>query len=57
MPAQCVEFGAYKGYTMGSKSNLLRTLVAAEVGKSTAVGVPGREPKWRRGWDSNPRYP
>ena len=40
---------------MGSKSDLLRTLIAAQGGKSAAIGVPGRVLKWRRGRDTTPR--
>ena len=42
---------------MGSKSNLLRTLVAIYSSgvKSDTLGVPSFVPKWRTGWDSNPR--
>jgi site-specific DNA recombinase len=38
---------------MGSKSALLRTLVAASSAKSTVFGVPGSVPKWRARRDSN----
>lgn len=37
---------------MGSKSDLLRALVAVSGGKSAAIGVPSRGPKWRRGWEA-----
>ncbi len=33
----------------------LRTLTAASGGVASAGGVPSFVPKWRRGWDSNPR--
>ncbi|MFD1034375.1 hypothetical protein ACFQ15_06895 [Sphingomonas hankookensis] len=55
--AQRVEVGDDEVRIMGSKSDLLRTLVAAQGEKSAAIGVPSRGPKWRRGRDSNPRYP
>jgi site-specific DNA recombinase len=32
---------------MGSKSELLRTLVAASSAKEAGFGVPGLVPKWR----------
>ena len=54
--AQRVEVGDDEVRIMGSKSDLLRTLVAAEGGKSAGVGVPARVLKWRSGRDSNPRY-
>ncbi len=43
---------------MRSKSNQLRTLVAISSSgvKSDILGVPGFIPRWRREWDSNPRY-
>lgn len=37
------------------QGTLLRTLVAAKGRKSAGVDVPGFIPKWRMGWDSNPR--
>jgi hypothetical protein len=40
---------------MGSKSELLRTLVAAESAKSAGFGVPSFVPKWRARNDSNVR--
>lgn len=50
--AQRVEVGDDEVRIMGSKSDLLRTLVAAQGGKSAAIGVPARVLKWRRGRDS-----
>ncbi|MCQ9156799.1 hypothetical protein [Acidomonas methanolica] len=47
--AQRVEVGESEVRIMGSKSTLLKTLVAAQGGKSAAIGVPGRGLKWRRG--------
>ncbi len=41
---------------MGSKSDLLRTLAAAGSLGTLPGAVPSFVPKWRRGWDSNPRY-
>jgi hypothetical protein len=38
---------------MGSKSVLLRTLVAASSAKSAMFGVPSSVPKWRTRRDSN----
>ena len=37
---------------MGSKSRLLQTLVA----NGSVNAVPTQGLKWRREWDSNPRY-
>src|SRR5690606_35625937 len=42
---------------MGSKTELLKTLIAGQVRQSAAIGVPRGGLKWRRGWDSNPRDP
>ena len=53
--AQRVEVADDAVRIMGSKNTLLRTLAAAKGGKSAGNGVPGFIPKWRRGWDSNPR--
>lgn len=53
--AQRVEVADDAVYIKGTKSTLLKTLVAAKGGKSAGIGVPGFVPKWRRGWDSNPR--
>ncbi len=55
--AQRVEVADHQVRIMGSKSNLLRTLAAASGAKSATGGVPSSVLKWRRGWDSNPRYP
>jgi site-specific DNA recombinase len=38
---------------MGSKSVLLRTLVAASSAKTAGFGVPSFESKWRARRDSN----
>ncbi len=55
--AQRVEVSDGEVRIMGSKSDLLRTLAAAG-GSGTLLGpVPSFVPKWRRGWDSNPRSP
>ena len=40
---------------MGSKSELLRTLVAASSAKTAGFGVPSSVPKWLPGLDSNQR--
>jgi hypothetical protein len=37
---------------MGTKSTLLRTLVAKKGGKSVGIGVPGFIPFWRKGCQS-----
>ena len=53
--AQRVEVAEGEVRIMGWKSDLLRTL-AAVGGAGTAPGaVPSFVPKWRSGWDSNPR--
>jgi hypothetical protein len=45
--AQRVEVDQKELRIMGSKSVLLRTLVAAESAKTAAFGVPSSVPKWR----------
>ena len=56
--AQRVEVADKEVRITGSKSNLLRTLVAisSSGAKSDSLGVPSSVLKWRRGRDSNPRY-
>jgi len=51
--AQCVEVDQKELRIMGSKSVLLRTLVAASSAKTTGFGVPSSVPKWRARHDSN----
>ena len=51
--AQRVEVDAKEIRIMGSKSVLLRTLVAASSAKSAGFGVPSSVPKWRARRDSN----
>ena len=51
--AQRVEVDAQELRIMGSKSELLRTLVAASGAKSAGFGVPSFVPKWRARSDSN----
>ena len=51
--AQRVEVAESEVRIMGSKSRLLQTLVA----NGGANSVPTQGLKWRRGGDSNPRYP
>jgi site-specific DNA recombinase len=51
--AQRVEVGAKEVRIMGSKSVLLRTLVAASSAKTAGFGVPSFVPKWRARQDSN----
>ena len=55
--AQRVEVADKEVRIMGSKSDLLRTLVALSSSgvKSDTLGVPSFVPKWRMGRDSNPR--
>lgn len=55
--AQRVEVAKTEVRIMGSKGELLRTLAAVSGGKSAGIGVPSLGLKWRRRWDSNPRYP
>ena len=52
---QRVEVDAKEIRIMGSKSALLRTLVAASSAKSTVFGMPSSVPKWRARRDSNSR--
>lgn len=54
--AQRVEVGDDAIRLMGSKTELLRTLIAGQGRQSAAIGVPRGGLKWRRGGDSNPRY-
>jgi site-specific DNA recombinase len=54
--AQRVEVADGEVRIMGSRSNLLRALAAAGGVNPVTAGVPSFVPKWRRGWDSNPRY-
>lgn len=54
--AQRVEVADREVRIMGSRGQLLRNLVAIGGGKSAAAGVPTSVPKWRTGWDSNPRW-
>ena len=51
--AQRVEVDAKELRIMGSKSELLRTLVAASSAKTAGFGVPSFVPKWRAQRDSN----
>jgi site-specific DNA recombinase len=51
--AQRVEVDAEELRIMGSKSELLRTLVAASSAKTAGFGVPSSVPKWRTRHDSN----
>jgi hypothetical protein len=51
--AQRVEVDAQELRIMGSKSELLRTLVAASSAKTAGFGVPSSVPKWRARRDSN----
>jgi hypothetical protein len=57
--AQRVEVDQKELRIIGSKSVLLRTLVAAESAKTAGFGVPSSVPKWRARGDSNscgPRF-
>ena len=45
--ARRIEVDAKEVRIMGSKSALLRTLVAAESAKTAGFGVPSSVPKWR----------
>jgi site-specific DNA recombinase len=51
--AQRIEVDAKEVRIMGSKSVLLRTLVATSSAKTTGFGVPSFVPKWRAREDSN----
>ena len=51
--AQRVEVDAQELRIMGSKSELLRTLVGASSAKTAGFGVPSSVPKWRTRHDSN----
>jgi site-specific DNA recombinase len=51
--AQRVEVDAKEVRITGSKSVLLRTLVAASSAKTAGFGVPSFVPKWRARRDSN----
>ncbi len=53
--AQRVEVADDEIRIMGSKTDLLRTLFAAQGRQSAAIGVPSQGLKWRRERDSNPR--
>ena len=55
--AQRVEVADREVRIIGSKSNLLQTLTAAAGVKPATPSVRSSVLKWRRGWDSNPRYP
>ncbi len=54
--AQHVEVADDAIYINGNKNTLLRTLIATKGGKSAGIGVPGFIPRWRKRWDSNPRW-
>src|SRR5579859_1897829 len=51
--AQRVEVDQKELRLMGSKSALLRTLVAASSARTAGFGVPSSVPKWRARHDSN----
>ena len=51
--AQRIEVDAKEVRIMGSKSELLRTFVAASSAKTAGFGVPSFVPKWRTRHDSN----
>jgi site-specific DNA recombinase len=51
--AQRIEVDAKEVRIMGSKGELLRTLVAASSAKTAGFGVPSFVPKWRTRHDSN----
>jgi hypothetical protein len=53
---QRVEVDAQELRIMGSKSELLRTLVAASSAKTAGFGVPGSVPKWRPSVDETGNY-
>src|SRR5450631_2623893 len=51
--AERVEVDAQELRIMGSKSELLRTLIAASSAKTAGFGVPSSVPKWRARTNSN----
>jgi site-specific DNA recombinase len=51
--AQRIEMDTKEVRIMGSKSVLLRTLVAGSSAKTAGFGVPSFVPKWRARRDSN----
>jgi site-specific DNA recombinase len=51
--AQRVEVDAQELRIIGSKSELLHTLVAASGAKTAGFGVPSSVPNWRTRHDSN----
>ena len=55
--AQRVEVAEREVFIKGSKDQLLHALAGIGGGKSAALGVPTSVLNWRKGWDSNPRYP
>jgi site-specific DNA recombinase len=55
--AQRIEVDQKELRIMGSKSVLLRTLVATSSAKKAGFGVPSSVPKWRARKDSNLRPP
>jgi site-specific DNA recombinase len=55
--AQRVEVDQKELRIRGSKSVLLRTLVAPESAKTAGFGVPSFVPKWRGPRESNPDIP
>ena len=55
--AQRVEVDGKEARILGSKSELLRTLVAASSAKTAGFGVPSFVPNWRARRDSNSRPP
>ena len=54
--AQRVEVADKEVRIMGSKGDLLRALVAGAGVAPATAGVRSSVLRWRRGWDSNPRY-
>jgi site-specific DNA recombinase len=54
--AQRVEVDQKELRIMGSKSALLRTLVAASSAKTAGFGVPSSVPKWRATADEDGHY-
>jgi site-specific DNA recombinase len=54
--AQRVEVDTQELRIMGSKNELLRTIVAASSAKTAGFGVPSSVPKWRATADEDRRY-
>ena len=54
--AQRVDIAEREVFIKGAKDELLRIFVVVSSGKLTGSAVLCSVLRWRRGWDSNPRY-